>query len=316
MMMFAARHAGMKYIDYTRDGRLMADAQIRMVEMFGVDAMLTCSDPAREVIDFAGEGSVDWFEDQGPAINESRAALTDKGRLRRLGAPVYREGGRMHDRVVGIERMRRLAGNDISVVGWVEGPLALAAELRGVNTLMVDFVDDPAFVHDLLDWCAEVAIAYAPPQIEAGADTIGMSDAAASMIGPTLYREFLVPRQRRVYESIKAAYPHVLTRSHMCGNTDVLAADMRDMPVDIYEIDFPSDLTTMARGLEGRIISGNVSTITDMLESGPEGVYRAAGRCHAVCGSHHIVNCGCEVSPLTPPENLRALVRYAREHKP
>ena len=316
LMMFAARHAGMKYIDYTRDGHRMAEAQFRMMELFGIDVMLTCSDPAREVIDFAGEGSVDWFEDQGPAINESRAALSEKSRLSLLGRPEVREGGRMDDRVRSIRRMRELGGVGASVVGWVEGPLALAAELRGVNTLMVDFVDDPVFVHDLLDWCAEVAMVYAPVQIEAGADTIGMSDAAASMIGPRLYREFLLPRQKRVYASIKAAYPHVLTRSHMCGNTDALAADMRELEADIYEIDFPSDLATMARELEGRVISGNVSTITDMLEGSPQRVYDAARSCHAICGRRHIVNCGCEVSPLTPPENLRALVRYASEHRP
>ena len=58
-MMFAARHAGMKFIDYTRDGQKMAAAQLKLAEDFGFDCLLTCSDPAREVIDIAGDGSVD-----------------------------------------------------------------------------------------------------------------------------------------------------------------------------------------------------------------------------------------------------------------
>ena len=37
----------------------------------------------------------------------------------------------------------------------------------------------------------------------------------------------------------------------------------------------------------------------------PEDVYEACRRCHATCGRFHIVGGGCEVSPLTPPENLR-----------
>ena len=73
LMMFAAKHAGIKFIDYTRDGRKMAEAQLKAAEDFGIDCLLTCSDPAREVIDIDGEGSVDWFTDQGPAIMESRA---------------------------------------------------------------------------------------------------------------------------------------------------------------------------------------------------------------------------------------------------
>jgi uroporphyrinogen-III decarboxylase len=28
------------------------------------------------------------------------------------------------------------------------------------------------------------------------------------------------------------------------------------------------------------------------------------------------VGAGCEISPLTPPENLRAMLAYARDHKP
>jgi MtaA/CmuA family methyltransferase len=207
-------------------------------------------------------------------------------------------------------------GQELSIVGWVEGPLALAAELRGINALMMDFIEDEAFVGDLLDFCAEVAIAYAPPQIEAGADTIGMSDAAASMIGPDLYERLLFPRQQRVYRSIKDRYPQVLTRSHMCGNTTPLAGTMNRLLADIFEIDFPASLREVRRLMPERLISGNISTITDMIQGTPQTVYHAAEQCHGICGKRHIVNCGCEVSPITPPENLKAMIRYAREHRP
>ena len=316
LMMFAARHIGVKYIDYTRDGRIMARAQVQTATAYGIDVLLTCSDPAREVIDIAGEGSVDWFDDQGPAINETRAALTDKSLLRSFRLPSMAPGGRMHDRILAIETMRREVGQQLSIVGWVEGPLALAAPLRGINTLKMDFIEDESFACDLLDFCAEVAIAYAPPQIAAGADTIGMSDAAASMIGPDLYQRLLFPRQQRVYRAIKERYPQVLTRSHMCGNTDVLAPTMNQLQADIFEIDFPANLQTIRAHLPGQVLSGNVSTITDMIQGTPDSVYRAAQRCHQICGSRHIVNCGCEVSPITPPANLKALIRYARENAP
>lgn len=316
-MMYSARHAGMKFIDYTKDGRNLAAAQLEFVSDFGLDCLLTCSDPAREVIDIAGEGSVDWFVDQGPAINEERAALADKLRLRTFKVPDPLGGGRMHDRVQAIELMRREAGPGMSIVGWIEGPLALAAELRGVNTIMLDFVDDPGFARDLLRFTADVAIAYAPAQIAAGADTIGMSDAAASLIGPEFYAEFLWPEQLRVLETLRTRHPDVLRRLHMCGRTDPLFPKMAELPVDIYEIDFPANLA-LARQQLGptRVLAGNVSTITDLLEGTPEKVYAACARCHATSGKYHIVGAGCEISPLTPPANLRAMMAYAKEHKP
>jgi MtaA/CmuA family methyltransferase len=316
-MIFAARHAGIPFIDYTRDGRKMAEAQLKLVEDFGLDCLLTCSDPAREVIDIAGDGSVDWFPDQGPVINEARAALADKSRLREFRIPDPLGGGRMQDRVQSIEIMRRAAGPGMSIVGWVEGPLALAAELRGVNTIMLDFLDDPDFARELLAFCADVAIAYAPAQIAAGADTIGMSDAAASLIGPRLYEEFLWPEQRRVFEALRQRHPDVIRRQHMCGRTDALFGKMAELPVDIYEIDFPADLQ-LARAKLGahRVMAGNVSTITDLFEGTPDRVYAACRRCHEISGPFHIVGAGCEISPLTPPENLRAMLAYAREHRP
>jgi uroporphyrinogen-III decarboxylase len=66
--------------------------------------------------------------------------------------------------------------------------------------------------------------------------------------------------------------------------------------------------------LDGRVISGNVSTVTTLLNGTPDEVYEAAHECHAACGTKFIVGSGCEVSPLTPADNLRALIRYARNN--
>jgi MtaA/CmuA family methyltransferase len=317
VMMFAAKHAGIPYIDYTRDARTLAEAQVKVVRDFGIECVLMCSDPAREVIDIAGEGSVKWFEDQGPAIREERAALLDKARLNEFRVPDPHREGRMVDRIRSIEICVEELGGETSIVGWVEGPLALAQELRGLNRIMTDIVDDPAFVRDLMAFTSEVAIVYAAAQIEAGADTIGMSDAAASMIGSRHYGNLVLPWQRRVLQLIRDSHPEVILRQHMCGNVAPLIAQMATLPVDIYELDFPTDLVAARAGLgPERVILGNVSTITDLLEGTPERVEAAASRCHEICGPYHIVGAGCEVSPLTPPENLRAMIRFANRQEP
>jgi uroporphyrinogen-III decarboxylase len=148
----------------------------------------------------------------------------------------------MHDRIRAIEICLRELRGEKSIVGWIEGPLALAAELRGLNRVMMDFEDDEVFVQDLMDFTAEVAIVYAEAQIEAGVDTVGMSDAAASMIGPRRYAKFLLAWQARAFGSIRKKHPEILLRLHMCGNTDQLITQMATLPVDIYELDFPVNL--------------------------------------------------------------------------
>jgi len=50
----------------------------------------------------------------------------------------------------------------------------------------------------------------------------GMSDAAASLIGPKLYERFVWPVQMRVLRTLQKQYPTVIRRLHMCGRTDPL----------------------------------------------------------------------------------------------
>lgn len=315
VMMLAAKYSGKTFLDYTKDAHIMADCQLRIAEDLGIDVLLTCSDPAREVVDIAGEGSIVWFEDQGPVIDEEKAALLETTRLRTLKLPGLIEGGRMHDRVRGIEKMYAKAGGDLSVVGWIEGPLALAQELRGLSRIMIDLIEDPTFVNDLLDFTAEVAMEYVPIQIEAGADTIGMSDAAASIIGPKYYERYVLPRQIRVLSSIKAKSPQTITRVHMCGDATLLLPLMAQLPADIIELDFPVDLAEARKKLNpNHIISGNVSTVTDLLHGTPEDVYDSAANCFAKVGPKYIAGSGCEISPLSPLENVKAIVDFASTH--
>ena len=91
------------------------------------------------------------------------------------------------------------------VEGWVEGPCGAAADLRGINTLMTDFADDPQFVRELFEFVTQGAIRFGRAQAEAGADLIGIGDPAASLIGPRLYNEFVFPYEKRVAEGLHAA---------------------------------------------------------------------------------------------------------------
>jgi len=315
VMTFAAKQVGIPFGDYCRDGRLMAEAQLKFADEYQIDVLTTCSDPAREVVDIAGEGSVEWYADQPPAIAEDRAALSDKGRLDKFELPDSTKPGRMNDRLLAIDIMVKEAANRKTICGWVEGPLALAAELRGLNNIMVDLTDDPGFVERLLRFTADVAIDYGKEQARRGVDTIAMSDAAASLMGPRFYRNYLLPEQMRVIQALKSY--GVITRLHMCGQTGPLIADMKTLPVDIYELDFPVDLAA-ARHVLGadKAILGNVSTIGDLLNGSPETVTASAKRCHEICGRYHVVGAGCELSPKTPPANLRALVDYGLSHAP
>ncbi|MCX6632976.1 MAG: hypothetical protein NTW28_35720, partial [Candidatus Solibacter sp.] len=61
-MMFAADLAGVPYIDYARDHRVLADAQVAVAKRFDFDYVSAISDPAREASDLGA--TVEWFDNQ------------------------------------------------------------------------------------------------------------------------------------------------------------------------------------------------------------------------------------------------------------
>ena len=53
--------------------------------------------------------------------------------------------------------------------------MAEAADLRGINTIMLDFFDDPPFVRDLFEFVVEMELRFAKAQVQAGVDLIDMN---------------------------------------------------------------------------------------------------------------------------------------------
>jgi hypothetical protein len=146
-MMFAADQIGAPYGRYAADYRTLVEGQLRTAERFDFDYVSCISDPAREAADCGA--TIHYFENQPPAIDEVRSLLADKKTLAGLNVPDPLAGGRMHDRVQAAAWFRQQIGGQRLIEGWIEGPCAEAADLRGINRLMLDFYDDPAFVRDM-----------------------------------------------------------------------------------------------------------------------------------------------------------------------
>jgi len=310
LMTFAGRWAGIPYGEYVRDHRKMIEAQLRMVEDFEVDLVQVISDPAREAADCGA--IVKWYDDQPPAIDEENALLKDKATLARLKQPDPLDGGRMHDRVLGCALGRKRVGNAVPVCGWVEGPMAQAADLRGINRIMLDLIDDPKFVVDLFEFLTELEICFARAQVDAGADIIGIGDAAASLINDELYREYVLPFEKREVQAIREM--GVYTRLHICGNVTHHLEAMGELGVNMVDIDFLTDLSQVRSGMGSEVtVLGNVDPVEVVQNGTPETIFAALEECHRTVGDDRfIIGAGCEITPGTVPENLRALAEYAR----
>ncbi len=311
VMMFCADLIGVRYGQYVKDHKTLAEAQIRTAEDFDFDIISNMSDPAREAADCGAR--IQFYEDQPAAIIESDALLADKSALSRLVLPDPLGGGRMHEAVKALEIMKLRAGNEKAVMGWVEGPCAEGADLRGLNALMLDLYDDPAFVRDLFEFVVEMALRYGRAQIDAGADIIGIGDAAASLVGPKFYEQFVWEPEKKLVEGLQAMGAKV--RLHICGNTKMIVDGMGRLGCDIVDLDYltPIDVARTAMGPDV-ILLGNIDPVRSLCHGTPESVTADIAECHRSAGPRYIVGAGCEIPRETPSANVRALIEYAKSH--
>ena len=307
-MMLAAEQIGRKYGEYALDHRIMVEAQIRTAEKFGLDYVSGISDPAREAADLGAK--IRYFDNQPPAIDESCAFLHDKTVLAHLEAPDPAATRRMSDRIQAMALFKERVGRRYVIEGWVEGPCAQGADLRGINTLMLDFFDDPPFVRDLFAFAVGLEYRFAARQVEAGADIIGIGDAVASLVGPQIYEEFVWPYEKGLIDRIHAL--GVPVRLHICGNIRKSLAKIGQLGCEIVDIDFPVPMEDARREMgPQQVLLGNIDPVRILKEGTPDVVRAALAACHKAAGPKYILGAGCEVPRGTPEANFLAMAEYA-----
>jgi MtaA/CmuA family methyltransferase len=310
-MMFAAGQIGAKYRDYATDFRVLVEAQIRTAEAFAFDYVSVISDPGCEAADCGA--AIKYFDDQPPAIDETQARLADKSAFRTLQVPDPLGGGRMTNRVRGVALFQERVGAEKAIEGWIEGPCAEAADLRGINALMTDFYDDPAFVRDLFEFIVEMELRFARAQVDAGIDLMGVGDAAASLVGPAIYEEFVWPCEKKLVDGLHQMGTRV--RLHICGNTRRILEGMGRLGCEIVDLDFMVPLSeARAKMGSSQVLLGNLDPVRAVRGGTPESIAAALAECHRAAGPRYIVGAGCEVPRDAPPENVRAFAAYARAH--
>ena len=198
MMTFAAHFINQPLSKYYRDFRILAEANLAVQETFHLDILQVISDPYREAADF---GLPVFFPEDDLPIAKA-PLLADPKDLRSLKSPEPGTGQRMSDRLEAIRYLRERQGGQVPIMGWVEGALAEAADLRGVNNLLLDLTVRPDWVYELLEQIVKVEIEFAKAQVEAGADIIGLGDAIASQISPKMYQEFALPYETRIFDAV------------------------------------------------------------------------------------------------------------------
>lgn len=302
LMYFAANFIGKTYGEFASDYNVLVEANLRCMDEFGLDMLGLISDPYRETSAFGAK--IQYVPDGVPrCLNYVVKNLDDVINLKN---PDVYKAERTLDRIKAGEVLTKKTQGSIPIIGWIEGPLAEACDLAGVQNMMMQLMMDPDFANRLMDKCMVTAKDFAKAQIDAGCEIIGIGDAVCSQIDAETYETFVKERHKELIEYIHSLGGKI--KLHICGDTNHLLPHYKDLNLDILDLDWQVDISH-ARSVVGEkvILAGNINPVLVQDKSCDE----VFSLCRSLVEKHKherfILSAGCEITVLTPPENLKAM---------
>lgn len=165
-------------------------------------------------------------------------------------------------------------------------------EIRGMMGFFEDLYDNTDEMEVLLDRLVDIQLAsvdrwsrHAVDGIVVGFDDWGLQDRL--MINPALFRQYFLPRYRKVWSHIRERGMDVIL--HSCGDITSILQDLIDAGLDVINMDQQENmgLERLAREFGGKICFWNpVDIQTVMLNGTPEEVADYARRMVWTLGTH------------------------------
>ncbi len=306
LMQFAAHYIGRSYRDFYLDNEVLVEANMRCKRDFRTDTVSCISDPAREA---EALGAECIYREEG-VPNCSRYPLSADGDPGSLLTGEFMQARRIEDRIAAVRRYATVVDPGTPIIGWIEGPLALACDVMDLSEMLMVLMTAAGFTERLLDIMLETGKRFASAQIAAGANIIGIGDAICSQIGPEEYRQWVLPRHRELASYIKSL--GAMVKLHICGDITHLLPDLATIGVDILDIDWQVDLDH-AHGVLGNgvIRCGNLDPVAVIEQGTPAAIEKLVRQLiQREQGRPFILSGGCEITPHTPVENLMAMSSY------
>jgi len=112
------------------------------------------------------------------------------------------------------------------------GIFTKAAEIRGLEQICLDFLDDPIFLKELLETITNLSIErikiwytlFDPKQIFPLNGVWGLADDSLTMVSAKLYKEFVLPCHQKIYSEMTTGPRSI----HLCGKVQHLFKILHD----------------------------------------------------------------------------------------
>ena len=193
----AARIAGLPVRRICEDPAAHVYSQLKALIEYGHDLPCSFADCYNVEVEALGTPLVCAGEGF-PEV--ARRILAERSDLDALELPDFERAGRM-PWVLEVNRLlKELVGDIMGAYAAVTAPFSIAVNLRGYEELMLDVVEDPSWVHRLMEFCTRLSAGFARTQLQHGALATSIIDAWAAppLTSLDIFDEFVLPYTARV----------------------------------------------------------------------------------------------------------------------
>lgn len=317
---YTAKIAGYEIGDIYADPMKSFRAQILAQDLHGYDGFPIYGYASYGAWEFGGEIEFPYKEGATAPKVISRPMKKPED-VEKLEIPDPRSSGSIPNMLAFAQQVRKLGGPATFQCG---SPFTFAASVVGEELILSWIIKEPDLVHKILrkvtDFLIQVAQCFTE---EFGAENClafeGSPLEANSVISPQQLEKFALPYVMEIHEMIlKMGVPRFF--HHICGEHNKNIKYWKEVPegnFGIVSVGAQIDLEVAKEAFgEKCIIAGNIDTVTLQLGT-PEEI---ALLCQEIIRkgkdspSGFILMPACELPPMTPPANLHAMIKAAKEY--
>ncbi len=294
---------------YCKDGKILADSQLKAQEIYDHDGLSVFTDVG---IIAEAMGSVYQFSKSDVPILET-PLIQSASKVKIINAPDPGSAGRMPVYLEAINYMFNAAGDYLPVFAFIPCPFTTAAGLRGVDDFLMDTITEPQMAHDLLEVSLEAAIRFCDECVLVGAIPVLVDPlASGSVISRRAFEEFASPYIRRLISHLHR-YDLDITL-HICGDTSRIFDLIPGTGADLFSID-KLDLKTAIDGIGNTVrLVGNYAPFKLMSSSKSS----IPGECDYIIRQGlknpkgFVFSTGCEVPINADKQRLKAFIKLGK----
>lgn len=246
-----------------------------------------------------------YAKDNPPSVATHPLFDTDKT-IADLKIPTT-EDGRFPIVMKAVDEIVAKLGDKIALYGLITGPFTLALHLRGTE-IFFDMMDEPEYLHELMNFCENVCENVAKMYMDKGIDIIAVVDPMTSQISPDSFNEFVTPYATKLFSFIKDCGK--LSSFFVCGDAKKNIEEMCKCNPNNISIDenIPLDYVRDVASKYGISFGGNIKLTLSLLFGTPSDCIRDAQNCLAIGGTKgFILAPGCDMPFATPESNVKAV---------